>query len=269
MMPTADLITTEENSCKNCERPLEIDQMFCQSCGAKIVRNRLTIRNLSEEFTEKYFNLDNTFLKTFIHLFTKPEIVINSYISGTRKKYVNVASYFAITLSLLGMQYFIFKKFFPGVYDANFLTTKGMESVQSDIMRTVAEYQSLIMILYIPVYGIISRIVFFDNKKFNYTEHVVMFMYILSQTSLVSIVFLIVGGLTNTFQIISFFLLILQILYSAYVLKRVFALNLLGIFARTMLFLGVGGFFYALAVIGIVAYLFFNGTIAEVIEAQR
>ncbi|WAC01775.1 DUF3667 domain-containing protein [Lacinutrix neustonica] len=73
---------------------------YCNGCGAKVIKNRLTMRNLFEDFTYNYLNYDNKFLRTFLNLFTKPEAVITSYIDGTRKKYVNVISYFAIALTL-------------------------------------------------------------------------------------------------------------------------------------------------------------------------
>ena len=70
--------------CKNCERQLRTDFRFCPDCGAKIIRNRITLKNLWGDVVERVFNIDNTFLKTFGHLFSKPEVVIEGYIEGTR-----------------------------------------------------------------------------------------------------------------------------------------------------------------------------------------
>lgn len=84
-------------NCKNCNLLLSDKASFCSNCGAKVIRNRLTFKNLIEYFSEQFLNYDNKFLQTFIHLFTKPEVVIESYINGTRKKYVNVISFFAIS----------------------------------------------------------------------------------------------------------------------------------------------------------------------------
>ena len=83
-------------NCKNCDANLNQNSDYCNNCGAKVIRNRLTIKTLFSHFSEQFLNYDNKFLQTFIHLFTKPEDVIGSYINGTRKKYVNVISYFAI-----------------------------------------------------------------------------------------------------------------------------------------------------------------------------
>lgn len=99
-------------NCKNCANSLQTDYSFCPDCGAKVIRNRLTIKNLLSDITERYFNLDNTFLRTFLHLFTKPDVVINGYVNGTRRKYLNPISYFGIALMLAGFLMFFMRKVF-------------------------------------------------------------------------------------------------------------------------------------------------------------
>jgi len=53
-------------NCKNCNITLTNEDNFCNNCGAKIIRNRITIRNLFETFSEQFLNYDNKFLQTFI-----------------------------------------------------------------------------------------------------------------------------------------------------------------------------------------------------------
>ena len=154
--------------CKNCNTEILPDHDYCSSCGAKVIRNRLTIKNLFQHFSEQYFNYDNKLLKTFVHLFTKPEVVIEGYITGTRKTYVNVVSYFAIAITLSGLYLFIVNKFFPGAMKLpEFMQTPGQEEFQSKNMAFVQEYQSLLMMLYIPFYAIMAKLVFIGFKKYN------------------------------------------------------------------------------------------------------
>ena len=100
-------------NCKNCHTDIPERSGYCSRCGAKVIRNRLTMKNLISSFSRQFFDYDNKFLQTFINLFKKPEDVIGSYINGTRKKYVNVISYYAIAISLAGIQLFVLNKFFP------------------------------------------------------------------------------------------------------------------------------------------------------------
>ena len=62
--------------CKNCDTPLRYKADFCHGCGAKIIRHRLTIKNLWADFLERFLNLENYLLKTFIAMFKQPEAVI-------------------------------------------------------------------------------------------------------------------------------------------------------------------------------------------------
>ena len=77
-------------NCKNCNKPLNAIQKFCDDCGAKIIQNRLTPKVLAAQVNEQFISIDNKFLRTFIDLFKNPEIVIDGYINGTRKKHIDV-----------------------------------------------------------------------------------------------------------------------------------------------------------------------------------
>ena len=51
-------------NCKNCDLPLRTDYSFCSNCGAKVIRNRLTLKNLWYDFTERFSILSKL---AFIH----------------------------------------------------------------------------------------------------------------------------------------------------------------------------------------------------------
>jgi len=259
--------------CKNCNTFLPEQSDYCNSCGGKVVRNRLTLKNLSKDFGETYLNLDNKFLQTFMALFSKPESVIGSYINGTRKKYVNVVSYFALALTFTGLEYFIINKFFPEFSDLSAISRKGTEAFTNSFLKYVQEYQSFILMMFIPIYAFMAKVVFFDLKKFNYTELLVTFMYIIAHLTIIGTIIIIPSAtLGLKMGNLSPYVLILQIAYSAYCLKRLYKLRLKGILLRTCLFLAVLTVVYimsTLLVVGILILMkgpdFFN----EIIEAQN
>ena len=257
--------------CKNCNTPLKEPDDYCNSCGAKVIRNRLTIRNLFEHFSETFFNYDNKLLRTFTTLFTKPEVVIGGYIEGVRKKYVNVISYFALALTLLGIQMFILNKFFPDYLDFSSLATNGAEDLQKKNLDLLMEYQSFVMMLYVPLYALLSKLVFFNLKKFNYTEHVVIFMYILAQSSIAGTVITILFATFDLPVLLLTYGIILpfQILYSGYCLKKLFQLSLKGIILRTFLFLIFLTIIFILFIIIFVVYMIFSGGFEEMKAAQK
>lgn len=259
-------------NCKNCKKDLIDDSDYCNKCGARIIRNRLTFGNLFSHFSEEFLNYDNKLLQTYIALFTKPEAVVRSYITGTRKKYVNVISYFAIAITLSGLQLFLLQKFLPEALDFSSLSQPGTEIFNSLVFDFIQEYQPIAMMLNVPVYALISRLVFIKEKKFryNYTEHLVIFMYILAQISIISVFLTLIGASFGlSIGLMSMILGPIQLIYSGYSLKRIFNLDWPNFILRTLIFIGVLIVLTVifLVVFGIVAYN--TGFLNEMIDAQK
>ncbi|ULC58817.1 DUF3667 domain-containing protein [Flaviramulus sp. BrNp1-15] len=243
--------------CKNCNTALTPECDFCYSCGAKVIRKRLTIRNLFEHVSETFFNYDNKLLRTFINLFTKPEDVIGSYINGVRKKYVNPVSYFALAITFAGLQLYILNKFFPGVMNMGALEREETKEFNKNLYDFLQEYQTLVMMFYIPLYALISKIVFLNHKQFNYTEHLVIFLYAQAQVTIFGFFFILLLLLVKVpFVAISLVYTFLMFLYMAFVLKRMHNLTFLEITLKVLIFVLI---FFVLFVIPIVAYGIYTG----------
>ena len=246
--------------CKNCLKSQPKDFDFCPECGARVIRNRLTARNLSQDVVQRYFDIDNTFLQTFIHLITKPEVVIDGYINGVRKKYVNPISYFALALTIAGLQIFVVRKFFPEAYDLSSITVDGQEEFANSMMASIQEYSSLITMAMIPLYALMARIVFINIKKYNYTELLVVFLYFAAEVGFISFLPFI-GALFLGFSYgdTSPVAVGLQVLFGAYYLKRLYKLSVKGIIIRTLFFLVVLAAFYVVAVLITAVILYMTG----------
>ncbi|WP_242203713.1 DUF3667 domain-containing protein [Aestuariivivens insulae] len=242
-------------TCKNCNTTLNAECDYCYKCGGKVIRKRLTLRNLFEYFTATFFNYDNTFFQTFITLFKKPEAVIGGYINGVRKKYVNVISFFALALTITGLEWFFLNTYFPNVVDiSNLYLGNGNHFLANSTYKLVQEHSSLLMMLFVPVYALMSRLVFFNRKEYNYTEHLVIFMYILSQLAIISTALNITGAFLGiSLGKLAYINLPFQVIFSAYCLRRLYNLSLIGIILRTL------WFFIVFIVIYILVILVFAG----------
>jgi len=258
-------------NCKNCKNILTENSDYCSNCGAKVIRNRLTVKALFSHFSEQFLNYDNKFLQTFLHLFSKPEAVIGCYINGTRKKYVNVISYFAIAITLSGLQLYILNKFFPNIMDLSSFAAEGMEKFQQQNLDFVQEYQSLVMMLYVPVFALMSKLVFINIKKHNYTEHLVILMYMSAQLSIAGAIIMVVIATFFEFTLgeISIGLLPIYIIYGSYCFKRIYKLSLKGIILKMLFFLVILFIVFILVTIIVFVIMYFNGSLQEMIEAQR
>ncbi|MAX70714.1 MAG: hypothetical protein CMC76_06370 [Flavobacteriaceae bacterium] len=260
-------------NCRNCHTELSETDDYCKSCGGKIIRNRLTLKNLFEHVSETFLNYDNKLLRTFIQLFKKPEDVIVGYINGTRKKYVNVISYFALAITLSGLQIFIMKKFQTelSLYDTTTEVGKTQQAFFDSTYSLTTEYQSLIMMLYIPLYAIIAKLSFLGIKKFNFTELLVVFLYGQAQLSIC------IAALTVTLiplnilsvPVLGFITMPFTFFYFAYCLKRVYGLNFSQILLRSLLFIGIIGVLFILAIVLTLIFMYYTGNLDNIIEAQK
>ncbi len=224
--------------------------------------------------TERFFNVDNTFVVTFKHLFTKPEKVIAGYINGVRKKYLNPISYFTIAITLGGLFVYLMNEFFPEALSYQFQnvdpdTLKDSDKLAFDFQKKwnnyLFKYQSFFYILMLPFLSLISRLVFINRKQFNISEHFVINIYAYSQMSMViNITYILILWSPKLVYYASLISFPLQILYFTWVLKRIFNLNLKQTILKLLFFLIILGAVFGILIVAIGIYLaLFTDTFAN------
>ncbi|WP_339338080.1 MULTISPECIES: DUF3667 domain-containing protein [unclassified Croceitalea] len=216
------------------------DFSYCPSCGGKVIRNRLTLKNVWQDLKFQVFDLDNTLFKTIKHLFTKPEVVVESFITGARKKYMNPISFFAIAITLSGLLFFVLRD----VYHIN-LAENSFSQENTPNMDFIFDYQALLSYLLIPIYALMTWLLFLDNRKLNYTEHLITNAYTTGQASFVQVVL----GLTIfsifdfRYDIFNWCFLVLSITYQFYVLKKIHKIGIGSAVIRAL------GYFFLLVIV--------------------
>ena len=246
------------SNCKNCGHQIE-QFNFCPKCGAKKITKRITFKNLISEFSDRFLNLDNSLLKTFIDLFTKPEEVIDGYIHGLRKRYINAFGYFAISLTVTSIYTFLTKSKMKELMVSTAMNEEQIQ-IQQSMFDITIQYQSIINFMLIPLLAIISRIVFWNYKKYNLTEHFVIYLYSYSHIiTCVAVLILPFVLLSDNILLVSVIQFTIYIIYIAYVLKRIYNLSFKSIILKTLLFFGIGGIGYFILTIIIVIMLLLTG----------
>lgn len=238
-------------NCKNCDTALTADSSYCNICGAKIIRKRLTLKNLFEHISETFFNYDNKLLRTFVDLFKKPEVVIGSYVDGVRMRYVNPISFFGISLTLSGLSIFLIKKFyleyfdFSKIFEAEIHNNPASKQIMENSMNMSFEYGSLLLSAAIPLMAVISLIVFY-NKHYNFTEHIILYLYSMSAITILSVIVgqIILIAIPDQYITFAFGLYIFMFLYYLFALKRIFKLTIKQLILKTLLFFVVFMFTY-------------------------
>lgn len=232
-------------NCKNCYNEILPESDYCNACGAKVIRKRLTIKNLLQHLGETFFNYDNKLFTTIAHLLIKPEVVIDAYVSGVRKRYINPISFFGISLTLTGFVIFIIRKFYPNALDISTLienyemySNEASKQIMADSGNFSLDYSSLIYSAMIPFFALLSWFLFL-NKRYNYTEHLVTYMYSMSlysiSSGLIGLVVLIFNS--NLYLHSGSLMYLVALFYNCFLLKRLFNLNYQELILKTFLFL--------------------------------
>ncbi|WP_299440188.1 DUF3667 domain-containing protein [uncultured Aquimarina sp.] len=221
------------NNCKNCNYDLE-DVNFCSNCGAKKITKRITFKNLVSEISEVYLNVDNTFIKTIRDLTIKPHIVIDGYINGVRKKHLNLASYFLLSITFSAILSFISEQFFDIQSDPK--NHENTNEVIKFFLETTEKYPTLGYFLLIPFYSLISKFVFRKYKKYNFTELIVINTYFIAHLTILTFIpYIIIYSFRDYIEETSFYFLILQLAYGTFLFKNLYKLSYKKIISRGFL----------------------------------
>lgn len=249
--------------CKNCLKSQTAEFNFCPECGAKVIRNRLTLKNLAVDIFQRFFDIDNTFLRTFRHLSVRPDLVIDSYVKGIRRKYLNPVGYFGIALTLSGLLLFLMRKLFTDQIDYDVMDQGVNPEVMNKVMNVLFDLNTLIFIFYVPIFAIAAWLTF-NKKGYNLTEYSIFYMYILAHWSIVSfpisLITLIISP--DDYLVIGFPMLFFLIVFAIYAMQRLHRFKTLPLILRTPVFtlLVLGGYFGFIVLI--YAVLFLTGVIS-------
>jgi len=246
-------------NCKNCYTELSEQDEYCKSCGGKVIRQRLTFKNLFEHLSETFFNYDNKLLRTFTQLFAKPDEVVGDYIDGVRKKYVNPISYLGIALTLTGVVIYLMKRSASEI-DFDVFNQGLSQSYMSKIQSFSTDYSSIIFLSYIPLLVIASWLIF-KKRNYNITERTVAFTYIMAQYSIASILpsILILIITPQSYTDYSLFASIFFILYILWSLFRISKINGLGFIVQIIVFFSFFGILFIFYILGLVIIALLTG----------
>lgn len=223
--------------CLNCNTSITSER-YCPNCGARIIRNRLSLKAIFSQINREFFSVDNKLFKTLLHLITKPQDVIVGYIDGLRKKYVDAIPFLAIAVTILGFQFFILKEFFPEVMSVNYTPTGNaqLDAMNSRINEFVFDYLGVITIVTLPMLALFTFLLFASKKTYNFTEHIVMNIYVTGEYTILVVLINLIGlSLGISFVSIVTFTSLLSYGYVIYSFKKIFNSSYFSSFWRVLL----------------------------------
>lgn len=278
-------------NCKNCKDPLEENAHFCDNCGAKVIKSRITFKLLIIELFTNVFGVDSKFFITLKKMFTQPQEVINEYLTGVRKRYVNPFAYLAVgaAISLITFNFFSddfirinssFNKAqneemyklanadstaYIGLNKEELTKFKAKQKnaqvqvkFQKGMMDFMLNYFNLLAFLLLPIYALVSKLTYF--KPYNFGEHIVINAYLQGSTMYISVSAFLISLVSHplvytlsVFTYIIYYLFTFAKLYNHSIGKTL--LKLLR-FIGIMLTLGIVLFIIGIIVTLIITFLF-------------
>jgi hypothetical protein len=207
--------------CKNCRRPIKDSQLYCGACGAKVIRNRLSFGILWMDFRERFLNFDTTFLRTLRQMTLNPDDVINGYISGIRKKYMDPITYLGIAITLSGFQVFLIQRYFKEAIRLELWNSDLKSETYGNTMDSAMDFHAFFFVVLIPMFAFCGWIVFNRQQQF-FSEHLVGATYILAHYSIVITPFTILVLLVNPawYGMYSMVGLSVMLLYALYAYRQ-------------------------------------------------
>ena len=187
-------------NCKNCESEMLPDYKFCNQCGAKVVAERITVKHLLYSLLIS-FGWDSQFFVTLRDMFMRPQLVFERYLSGTRKKYTNPFTFFAIgtALSVFVLSFYsdqlieistkasvntsesIINSYShddapPQLKEEQAAIIKKQEDFNRKMVSFMFKYYNYLSFLFLPFYTLIALLVYGRQNTFG--EHLVINAYI-------------------------------------------------------------------------------------------
>lgn len=240
-------------SCINCSYQLSDHDKFCPNCGNKVIQGKVTLKSLLGEFANRFLSFDSKFFVTVKDLTLRPEKVINAYLQHNRVKYLTPINFLIIGGIFGSFFSYLMINDYLGVVDYNSFDFSGAGQQKNNplakdfpetmkkVMILSQKYYSISLFATIPIIALVSKVVFFNYKQYNFAEHSILYSYSYANYLILSYLFipffLINDSYINKFSYLTFLTIFL---YHIFVIKRFFGLTLKKLLLKTLLFVGVG-----------------------------
>ncbi|HLP63646.1 DUF3667 domain-containing protein [Flavobacterium sp.] len=185
MSETLETLEPIEKTCPNCSAVI-IDN-FCSSCGQKKYK-RIDRKYVIDELQYTLLHTNKGLFYSIKKILRNPGKTAREFIEGNR---VNHYKPVLLVFILSGISTFISYKIL-GITEVMtaYYKSKHMDlnaQLNADVMSFLASYNSIIMLILVPLFAITTKLAFRKWGQ-NYYEHVVMNCFILSCYTLVSMI---------------------------------------------------------------------------------
>lgn len=141
---------------------------YCSDCGQPYSVKRITLGSIIHEVTHTFTHLDKGFGYTLKELAIRPGIMQKKYLSGERTRYQKPFSMFFICASITALVFYWVTK-----------ESSGSTHLEATREKFLHNYFVILQSVLSPLFAFILWLLF-GNKKLNYAEVLVLFVYTLA-----------------------------------------------------------------------------------------
>ncbi len=174
-----------ETACLNCKQ--RFSGMFCPSCGQKAsTPRRLRLDEILRDAVSHLFNLDGKALRTVSSLTRNPGRTCLDYVRGKRAGNVPPLRYLLVVVAAS-----ILINLMTGFDPRSITPIDSLTAKQAKVQAIVADFAlrhlDLAMLLAVPVFVLVVRLLFRAWSRFTYAEVGVLVLYVLGHTLLLGL----------------------------------------------------------------------------------
>lgn len=166
------------HTCKNCGNIFEGN--YCNNCGQPAETHKIDTKFLAHDLQHGLFHLDGGIFYSAREMFRRPGHAAREYIEGKRVMHYKPLS---MTLVLAGIYVLIYHALGINVFSGNGNEDFDYEAIGEWIMH----HYAILTLLLIPVYSLVSYIVF-RRQGYNFSEHLILNSFYSTQKLWVSII---------------------------------------------------------------------------------
>ncbi len=178
-------------NCKNCDQSFIGN--FCPNCGQSAKEQRIDLHYFVHDVPHSVFHIDAGFFFTLKMLFTRPGVMVKSYIDGKRAKHFRPFAYVMIMTAISALL-------------VNLLDWGKEMLIQNNSPAHLAaeshnffeHYFSVFVFLMIPFASLVTWLVFI-RRPYNFWEHFLANTYISAQLNVIWVLIHLVGFLSALF----------------------------------------------------------------------
>jgi hypothetical protein len=178
------------DTCQNCGAV--VSAKYCPDCGQEKITKRYEVKTILHDITHGIFHWENSILRTFKSLITRPGHFIKEFIHGKRKSFVKPFSYFLFIQTVYVVIFHWLSGNFFAYLNFTFTGDSPIEKV-TELQAIINKNVNYLNFLLPLVFAFVFKIFLKKKTGVNYAESLVFAFYTFATILLFGMLFMLLS----------------------------------------------------------------------------